>query len=539
MVIIVVSTAVLRFGPDIARTACKLLMHKGSRKSVGRKKKNPMKGGVLSMDRLRSNVLARKVGYPALAIVAVTFLLTGMLIASSIGFTEAAKAGPGPVAANTCMPSFVELAETVGPSVVNIRVTKIQKTDVPNMNEFESGPFGDMFREFFGDMSRRFPRQFKSRAAGSGVIVDQDGTILTNSHVVDSANEIMVTLNDKQEYRARVVGRDQKTDLAVIKIDSKAQFHAARLGDSDSLRVGEWVLASGNPFGLSNTITAGIVSAKGRIIGAGPYDDFIQTDAPINPGNSGGPLFNMRGEVIGINTAIVPNGQGIGFAIPINTAKTVLPELITKGKVTRGYLGVNLQDITKELAKSLQLKDSKGALVTQVRQESPAERAGMKQGDVITAFDRKDIKDSHELAAVVAATPIGKTVPVKIIRNGKEMTVNVKTGDLAAGETSDDQKTAKEPQNKWGLQLRDLTPEFARRMGLKRDKGVVIVGVRPGSPAEDGSVQKGDIVLEVNRQPVKSADDAKEKIETLGKDSLLLLLQRGENTMYVVLKDQK
>lgn len=492
------------------------------------------------MDKLRSYLEARKVGCPTVAIVAVTFLLAGMLIASSTGSTKSAQAGPVP-AGNTCVPSFVELADTVGPSVVNIRVTKIQKTGFPNMNEFEGGPFGDMFKEFFGDMARQFPRQHKSRGAGSGVIVNQDGTILTNSHVVEGASEIMVTLNDKQEYKARVVGRDQKTDLAVIKVDTKARFHAARLGDSDALRVGEWVLAVGNPFGLSNTITSGIVSAKGRIIGAGPYDDFIQTDAPINPGNSGGPLFNMRGEVIGINTAIVPNGQGIGFAIPINTAKNVLPELVSKGKVSRGYLGVNIQDVTPELASSLQLKNTKGALVSQVRQDSPAEKAGIKQGDVITAYDQKDIKDGHELAAVVAATPIGKTVPVKIIRDGKVMTVNVRTGDLAAGEINTDEKkpTPVEPEGKWGLEIRDLTPELAHRLGLKRDKGAVIVGIRQGSPAEDASLQKGDLVLEVDRHPVKTGEDMKERVKRSGKDSLLLLIQRGDTTLFVVLKAEK
>lgn len=493
------------------------------------------------MDKLRSYVAGKKVGYPALVVVAMAFLFAGMLIASSMGSTKAAQAGPAPVASNTCTPSFVDLANTVGPSVVNIRVTKVQKTDFPDMNELDGSPFRDMFREFFGDMARRFPRQYKSRGAGSGVIVNEDGTILTNSHVVENASEIMVTLNDKQEYRARVIGRDQKTDLAVIKIDAKARFHAAKLGDSDALRVGEWVLAVGNPFGLSSTVTSGIVSAKGRIIGAGPYDDFIQTDAPINPGNSGGPLFNMRGEVVGINTAIVPNGQGIGFAIPINTAKNVLPDLVSKGKVTRGYLGVNIQNITKELASSLQLKSTKGALVSQVRQESPAEKAGIKQGDVITAFNRKEVKDSHELAVVVAATPIGKTVPVKIVRDGKEMAVSVKTGDLAAGEPSnEEQKPATiEPEGKWGLQFRDLTPESARNMGLKRDKGVVIVGVRQGSPADDGSLQTGDIVLEVNRHPVRTVAETQERVKKSGKDSLLLLIQRGENTLFVVLKDEK
>ena len=229
----------------------------------------------------------------------------------------------------------------------------------------DEGPFGEMFKRFFGDMPRQ-PHQFKSHGAGSGVIIDADGTILTNNHVVEGAQEITVTLSDKREFKARVIGRDPKTDLAVIRLEAKGRFQAAKLGDSEALRVGDWVLAAGNPFGLTNTVTSGIVSAKGRIIGAGPYDDFIQTDAPINPGNSGGPLFDMRGEVVGIATAIIPNGQGIGFAIPINTAKTLLPELVSKGSVTRGYLGVNIQNITDDLAASLNLKSTKGALVSEV-----------------------------------------------------------------------------------------------------------------------------------------------------------------------------
>lgn len=491
------------------------------------------------MDRLRRYVKAGNLRYPALAVVALTFLVTGMLLASSFGSTKPVQAAPAAAAAavNHGPPSFVDLADSLGPSVVNIRVTKIQKTELPDMPGFDGGPFGDMFKRFFGDMHGQFPRQFKSRGAGSGVVINSNGTILTNNHVVDGASEIIVTMNDKQEYKARVVGRDPKTDLAVIKIDAKGQFQAAKLGDSDALRVGEWVLAIGNPFGLSNTITSGIVSAKGRIIGAGPYDDFIQTDAPINPGNSGGPLFNMRGEVIGINTAIIPDGQGIGFAIPVNTAKTLLPELISKGKVTRGYLGVNIQSITPDLAASLNLKNTKGALVSEVQKDSPAEQAGVKRGDVITGFNGKDVKDNHELASAVAATPIGKSVPLKIVRDGKEMTLNVKIGDLSTQETGEVQKSEAEPQGKWGLQLRDLTPELARRMGLKREKGVVVAGVRSGSPADESSVRAGDIILEVNRQPVNKAEDMKQMMEqSKGKDSLLLLIQRGGNTLYIVLK---
>ncbi|MGD0229866.1 MAG: PDZ domain-containing protein, partial [Syntrophorhabdales bacterium] len=274
----------------------------------------------------------------------------------------------------------------------------------------------------------------------------------------------------------------------------------------------------------------------GRIIGAGPYDDFIQTDAPINPGNSGGPLFNMGGEVIGITTAIIPNGQGIGFAIPINTAKALLPELVTKGKVTRGYLGVNIQDITDELAASLGLKGSRGALVAEVVQGGPAEKAGVKRGDVITAIDGKEIKDSHDLATHAAATPIGKEVPLRLVRNGLEMTLKVKVGMLKAQE-ADTGKGEATPQDKWGLQLRELNPEVARQMGLRQDQGVVVAGVRPGSPADEASIQRGDIILEANRKPVKGVEDLREKMANPeGSDRLLLLVQRDQGTFYLVLK---
>jgi serine protease Do len=429
----------------------------------------------------------------------------------------------------------VDLAKALGPAVVNIKVTKIQKTDFPDMSELPEGPFGDMFKRFFGD-TPRMPQKFKSQGAGSGVIINADGTILTNNHVVDGASEIVVTLSDKQELKARVLGRDPKTDLAVIKMDGKGPFKAAGLGDSEATQVGEWVLAIGNPFGLSNTVTAGIVSAKGRIIGAGPYDDFIQTDAPINPGNSGGPLINMRGEVIGINTAIIPNGQGIGFAIPVNTAKTLLPELVSKGTVTRGYLGVNIQNVTDDLAGSLNLKGTKGVIVSDVVEGSPAAGAGVKRGDVITAFAGKEIKDTHELSVLVAATPVDREVPLRINRDGKDMTLQVKVGKLESREPGALQ-TEKTAQGKWGMQLQELSPDLARQLGAKSQTGVVVAGVEPGSPADNASVQRGDIILEVNRQPVKGVADLREKIEKArSKDSLLLLIQREGSSLYCVLK---
>jgi serine protease Do len=489
------------------------------------------------MNRLKSYLSARRFRYPALFAGAVVFLVAGMLIASSAGFATHVYASPHPAAAAAGVPpSFADLAEAVGPTVVNVKITRLEKTQFPNMPQSEDSPFGEMFKRFFGDMPQQ-PHQFRSHGAGSGVIIDGDGTILTNNHVVDRAQEITVTLSDKREYKARVIGRDPKTDLAVIRIEGKGRFQAAKLGDSEALRVGEWVLAVGNPFGLTNTVTCGIVSAKGRIIGAGPYDDFIQTDAPINPGNSGGPLFNMSGEVVGIATAIIPNGQGIGFAIPVNTAKTLLPQLVAKGSVTRGYLGVNIQNITDDLAVSLNLKSKKGALVSEVVQGSPAEKAGVKRGDVIVACDRKEVADSHEMAALVATLPVGKQVPLRVIRDGKETTLNVKIATLNDREAVAGKAAEETPQGKWGLQLQDLSPEAAREAGLGSGQGVVVTGVLPGSPAEEATLQKGDIVLEVNRQPVKSVEDMKARMAQSGdKGQALLLIQRGRNTFYIVLK---
>jgi serine protease Do len=487
------------------------------------------------MGRLKSFINVAGFRYGAAALIAVALLAGGMLIASSFGHT--AHAQPAVREASGGAPaSFADLVEAVGPSVVNVKITRLEKTEFPDMPGIEDGPFGDVFRRFFGEMQRQ-PHTFKSRGAGSGVIINADGTILTNNHVVEGAQEITVTMSDQKEFKARVVGRDPKTDLAVIRIDAKGDFKAARLGNSDALRVGDWIIAVGNPFGLSNTVTAGIVSAKGRIIGAGPYDDFIQTDAPINPGNSGGPLFNMKGEVVGIATAIIPNGQGIGFAIPISTAKNLLPELVSKGSVTRGYLGVNIQDVTPELAASLHIKEAKGALVGDVMEGTPAEKAGIKRGDVIVAFNGREIKNSHELSPLVAATPVGKEVPVKIVRDGKELTVKVTTARMESKEPQEE-KVAKASEGKWGLQFEELTAERGRELGIKTGHGVVITDVRPGSPAAEAALRAGDVVLEVNRHPVKSVDDMKEKLAKAdpAKEGALLLVQRGENTFYVVLK---
>jgi serine protease Do len=326
--------------------------------------------------------------------------------------------------------SFADLAEKVRPAVVNIStVTTVRIPGGPFHQFFgpgDEGPFGDFFRKFFGNIP---DQELKQQSLGSGFIVDRDGYIITNNHVVAGADEIKVKLADGREFKAKVIGRDPKTDLALIKITTIFEnLPVLGLGDSDAIRVGDWVLAVGNPFGLEHTVTQGIISATGRVIGAGPYDNFLQTDAPINPGNSGGPLVNLKGEVIGINTAIIAAGQGIGFAIPSNLARHVTSQIKATGKVVRGWIGVSIQSMTPELAKALKIKEPHGSLVSAVNSEGPAEAAGIRRGDVIVSFGGKDIKDASSLPPIVADTPPGKTVDVAVIRNGKEMHLKLTVG---------------------------------------------------------------------------------------------------------------
>ena len=371
----------------------------------------------------------------AVAAVALPFFLMALVVTGFhwTGAAEAERLGTSAQEVMTArsMPgSFADLVQQLTPTVVNIKVAKAGDFPWPQMPE---GPLGEFFKRFYQDMPRS-PKQFKQQGTGSGVIISADGYIVTNHHVVDGAEEVTVTLADQRELKAQVVGRDAKTDLAVLKVEAKEPLPVASLGDSEALRVGDWVIAIGNPFGLTHTVTAGIVSAKDRVIGAGPYDDFIQTDASINPGNSGGPLFNTRGEVVGINTAIVPQGQGIGFAIAVNTAKPLIPQLVSKGEVTRGYLGVNIQSITPELAKALTLADGKGALVADVMPGTPAEKAGLKRGDVIVAFNRKAVDSSRDLPALVANTSVGQEVTLTVVRDGKQQELPITVGKLPVAE---------------------------------------------------------------------------------------------------------
>jgi serine protease Do len=432
--------------------------------------------------------------------------------------------------------TIANLAEKMKASVVNINTTMVMKRSGPMQFQppfGERDPFRDFWEKFFGG---QMPQEYRARSLGSGVLVNKEGYIITNSHVIQNAEKIVVTLHNKKDYQAKIVGGDQKTDLALIKIDAKEDLPVAPLGDSDQLKVGEWVIAVGNPFGLAETVTAGIVSAKGRVIGAGPYDDFIQTDASINPGNSGGPLFNVYGEVVGINTAIVATGQGIGFAIPINLAKEIVLQLKEKGRVVRGWLGVSIQRVTSDLAESFGLKEAKGALVSKVFENSPAEQAGLKQGDVIVQFDGREIESSMELPRIVASTPVGKEVTIQFFRDGKTMSVKAKITEMAGEEKKEAEKEGP-PQKPIGILVQDVTPQIAASLGMEKATGIIVVQVEPGGPADEAGMHRGDVILEVNRKPIGNAKDfARALEEDKNQTSLLILIRRGEGNIYLTVK---
>jgi serine protease Do len=422
--------------------------------------------------------------------------------------------------------SFAPLAAEASPAVVHVKVTSIVKAAA------DGAPFGfppDLFGDEEGSSRGVSPPRrggFTQRGSGSGFVIRKDGVVLTNNHVVENAKQITVTLSDGRELEAKVMGRDPKTDLAVLKINPEKSLPTAKLGDSDGINVGDWVVAIGNPYGLSNSVTAGIVSAKGRAIGAGPYDDFIQTDAPINPGNSGGPLLNDRGEVVGINTAIFSQtggSVGIGFAIPINLAKKLVPELEETGHVTRAWLGVTIQELTPELAQSLNVEPPHGALVAGVSPDSPAAASGIKPGDVITRYDGKEVEEHATLPMLVASTAVGKTVPVEVVRDGKVKTFEVAVSQQAGDETpenSDDHK------GKWGLALRELSPEEREQRDLKVGEGVLIAGVADDSPAAEAGITAGDVILQVNRKSVTTIDQVKKEVASTPSGKPLLLLVR-------------
>jgi serine protease Do len=478
-------------------------------------------------------------------VLVIAAVAAGIVLSAGFNFSPIARALWGdkgkpvvvPAAAGVRMVpvDIPQLFKEVSPAVVNISTTQVVKLDRPRMRN----PFGqqDPFDEFFNNFFGRMPKEQKRKSLGSGFIVSPDGYILTNNHVVEKADEVTVTLLDKEEFKAKVVGSDPKTDIALIKIDAKKKLIYVALGDSDKLDVGEWVVAIGNPFGLGHTVTAGIVSAKGRIIGSGPYDDFIQTDASINPGNSGGPLFNLKGEVIGINTAIVQGGQGIGFATPIQLARSVLDQLKEKGKVTRGWLGVYIQRLTPEAAENLGLAGRHGALVSDVTSGAPAEKAGIRSGDVIVAFNGKEIRDEHDLPQAVASTKPGKTVDVRLLREGKEITIAVTIAEMEGepGKPAGGHDLSKN----FGLTVQDITPEIAQRMGIENKKGVVVTGVADGSPAEDAGFNEGDIIRQINRSPVSGmAEFTKSAAKAKAGKTVLFLVERGDARVLLTVKNR-
>lgn len=437
--------------------------------------------------------------------------------------------------AKPVLPDFVELAKKLKPTVVNISTAKTIKPQRRFQRPFNS-PFGnDPFQDFFGrffDESQQHP--YKQKSLGSGFIISDEGYIITNNHVVSEADEIKVKLSDGREFKGEIKGTDEKLDLALLKISAKDHLPVAALGDSDRVEIGEWVMAIGNPFGLSQTVTAGIISAQGRVIGSGPYDDFIQTDASINPGNSGGPLFNAQGEVIGINTAIVAGGQGIGFAIPVNMAKNIIPMLREKGKVTRGWIGVSIQPITPELAQSFGLEGEKGALVAEVVKDGPAEKAGLKSGDIILEFNGRAIHEMNELPRMVAATPVDKKVNVKILREGKPVDLSINVERLKDGEDGDQ---AGASQEKLGITVQELSKDLAAKLGIREQKGVVITDVKPESSAEQTGIAKGDIIREINGSKINSVGDYEKAVNGHKNGAIMrMLLRRGDMSLFVAFR---
>jgi serine protease Do len=441
------------------------------------------------------------------------------------------KAGPTPApppAATAATGSFAKLAEAVKPAVINVSTRAKGPSGKTPLEEFYGE---DFFKRFFGDAPERMPR----RGLGSGVIIDPSGVALTNAHVVEGATVIDVVTVDGAKHTAKVVGTDKKTDLAVLQLDGGTKtFPFVALGNSDETQVGDWVIAVGSPFGLQATVTSGIISAKARQIGAGPYDDFIQTDAAINPGNSGGPLVNMRGEVVGINTAIVRGGSGIGFAIPSNMAKRVASELRSSGKVTRGWLGVSLQPLTPELATSFGVKDAKGALVADVSSDSPAGRAGLKSGDVITEFNGKKVEDPAALARAVGLARPGETSRIGVWRDRQQTTLEVKLGEAPAERTASATGEGGTGSG-LGLAVQSVTPEIARQLELKDPSGAVVTRVDPEGTAGEAGLQRGDVIVEIDRKPVKSAEDFEKLTANAAGKRLLMRVQRGGSALYIAM----
>jgi serine protease Do len=482
--------------------------------------------------------LARKRQRWAASIVALVAVAALIGLWPHLGVTSAAplwtEQHAGAPTAQIQAPDWVRLSKQAKPAVVNVSTKLNAEAQAQAQPQLKGRPdersFEDFFKRFFDEGPRR-----PVRAAGSGFVLNANGFVVTNNHVVENAADIQVKLDDGRELPAKVVGRDAKTDLALLKVDASG-LPVIPLGDSTALQVGEPVMAIGNPFGLEQTVTTGIVSATGRVIGSGPYDNFIQTDASINPGNSGGPLINARGEVIGINTAIFSRGGGsvgIGVAVPSSLAKTVITQLADHGKVERGWLGVSIQPLTKDLAKTFTRGDSTtGALVSSVMEGSPAAKAGVKTGDVIVEFGGKKVAKATDLPGLVADVPVGRDVPIVVTREGKEMRLNARIARL------EDEAPAKvadtEGKGQLGLSVQPLTPPMARELGLKVKEGVLVRDVVQGGRAAEAGIRAGDVIVEIDRQPVRTVEDLKARVDKQGKNEpMVLLVNRDGQALYL------
>ena len=462
----------------------------------------------------------------AVALVGVLIAATGTNSAATVSVT-----GPSIDSVTQLGKAFSAVAKEASPAVVGIKVQK-KAIMTDRSTRFES-PFGDdlgeqFFRRFFGQPGPNMPNPPGAVGQGSGFIVSKDGYIITNNHVVENADTITVSLQDRRELTATVVGTDPRSDVAVIKVDA-SDLPTVAVGDSDALEVGEWVVAVGNPFGLTHTVTAGIVSARGRsAVGIADYEDFIQTDAAINPGNSGGPLLNLKGEVVGVNTAIFSRSggyMGIGFAIPINMVKGIKDQLVSTGTVTRGYLGVIIQNVTPDLAEGFGLKDAAGALVAQVADDSPAAKAGFKRGDVVVELNGKPVEEIGRFRNRVASLAPGATAEVTVLRDGKKVPLTVTIGTLpeSAGSLA---SARTDSVGDLGVTVKNLTPDMADQLGMKDEEGVVVTAVAAGSPAEQAGLRPGMLIQEVNRTPVSDVAAFRSALKDAGDTKPILLLVR-------------
>lgn len=488
------------------------------------------------MQSSRSKVLARVADRTPLIR---ALWIAGLAALLTLGALQLAHARSAP-------DSFADLAEKALPAVVNISTTQTIAGD----SQVED--LDDMFKQFLDRQEGDKPKPRKATSLGSGFIIDADGYVVTNNHVVENADEITVITHDNKEFKAKLVGRDEKTDLALLKVETTEKLPFVPWGDSEHMRIGDWVLAIGNPFGLGGTVTAGIISARQRDISAGPYDDFIQTDASINRGNSGGPMFNMDGEVVGINSAIFsPSGGsvGIGFAIPSNLAKPIIAQIREFGHARRGWIGVRIQTVSPELAEGLHLPDAKGALIASVSPKGPAELAGIKQGDVVLKFDGKEITDMRGLPRIVAETPVAKLVPVVVWRQGKEVELSatvaeypeneeVASAEPAAPDTSAPEKGAK--VEALGVELSTLNDNARKTFEIADDaEGVLVTNIDANGPAAEKDLQQGDLIVEVDQKAVKSPDDVRDRVKAAqdnGYRVVTLLINRKGDFQWVAVK---